>query len=44
MEQLVGPYKPWKVLKAWILQENDHNEKRLNGIQVTIVRSWITED
>jgi hypothetical protein len=26
LEQLVGPYKSWKVLKTGIIQENDQEE------------------
>jgi hypothetical protein len=32
------------VLKTWIIQENDHHAKRVNGIQVTIARSLTTEE
>jgi hypothetical protein len=39
LEQLVGPYKSWKVLKTWIIQENDQEETKMDGIQVTVVRT-----
>jgi hypothetical protein len=39
MEQLVGPYKPWKVLQTWIIQENDQEGTMMDGIQVTSDRS-----
>jgi hypothetical protein len=39
LEQLVGPYKLNKVLKIWIIQENDQEETMMDGIQVTSVQS-----
>jgi hypothetical protein len=39
MEQLVGPYKPYKVLQTWIIQGNDQEKTKMDGIQVTTVRS-----
>jgi hypothetical protein len=39
LEQLVGTYKPYKVLKIWIIQENDQEETKMDEIQVTAVRS-----
>jgi hypothetical protein len=39
LEQLVGPYKPYKVLKIWIIQENKQEEIKRDGIQVTFVQS-----
>jgi hypothetical protein len=44
LEQLVGPHKPQKVLKIWIIQENDQEETKMDGIQVIIVRSQTIED
>jgi hypothetical protein len=37
--QLVGPYKSWKVLKIWIIQEIDQEETKMDGVQETIVWS-----
>jgi hypothetical protein len=43
LELLVGPYKPYKVLQTGIIQKNDHEETKMDGIQVIIVRSLTTE-